>query len=481
MNQKNDVEKFYISKKDSEEYKKLEDKADKIANYLSNGSLGEEQRNRLKEKIRFHLVSEKNIKENIISSFFLWGIALSACVLIIWTSLDPTPFYENILNAYLETKYNYLDTAKTANEVKIPSEIGIVIWGWFGCILLILCRLIYKHRSPIRHKLLDKRGYWKVIDQEIEKAIDRRHQIYPEKNEQIKNEYIISNLIEDKLSILLSRLWPFNPYFLVFFLAIGYILNLYVNFVSTAEFDWNLSFQHVTVIVFLIRIFIVLILVSYTSFLISKEYIYRYFPLSQIFSKFYESIVILKNAYLGIDRSEKDKLIRNLEEIAVLFEKYPDSVLGVTEYEYCLAKNESRKIAHQFRKFKFWVVYPRTDTYTYLKKTLISDLTALLTDDFHNVSRASEEEVLRDIKPLKIKTLVVLRHYLGILLKAGIPLFLLLTFQQTPFHLQGDILDYVTVGSFAFAALVLLLELDPKYLDYLKNFSELVKELKSGK
>lgn len=116
-----------------------------------------------------------------------------------------------------------------------------------------------------------------------------------------------------------------------------------------------------------------------------------------------------------------------------------------------------------------------------MERILIADLVSLLTDDWHSLSRVSEEDVLQDIKPLKTKTLFVLRRYAGIALKSSIPLVLLLVFQQTPFRLQGDILDYVTVGSFAFAALVLLLELDPKYLDYLKSFSELIKQIKSGK
>ena len=106
---------------------------------------------------------------------------------------------------------------------------------------------------------------------------------------------------------------------------------------------------------------------------------------------------------------------------------------------------------------------------------------ALLTDDWHSISKASEEKAVQDVRSIKIKALLVLRHCLGILLKAGIPILLLLVFQQTPFRLQGDTLDYVTVGSFAFAAMVLLLELEPKYLDYLQNFLELVKEFKNRK
>ena len=131
-----------------------------------------------------------------------------------------------------------------------------------------------------------------------------------------------------------------------------------------------------------------------------------------------------------------------------------------------------------FREFKFWVVHPKSDTYVFLRAKLSSNLISLLTDDWHSLSKVSEDINLKKTMSFKDKTILEFRRYITILFKASLPIFLLLMFQQTPFRFQGENLDYITIGSFLFATLVLLLEFDPKYLDYLRNFSAFVKDLR---
>lgn len=203
-------------------------------------------------------------------------------------------------------------------------------------------------------------------------------------------------------------------------------------------------------------------------------------PTFVVFEPYLTSIGICRRKHL--DFQSLKALIHNLEVIADWFSSSPLRFRGLGESgEVAIFDKESRKLAKKIHVYKWWVVHPKNDTYNYLSRQLALEFTNLMLNNWDSLLRLSEKDLTQEEISKKELILFSTRKYLKMILNALTPVILLFAFQLTPFRLEGENLEYVAMGVFAFSAIVLLLELNPRYLEYFSGFSDVVKVFRDRK
>jgi hypothetical protein len=172
--------------------------------------------------------------------------------------------------------------------------------------------------------------------------------------------------------------------------------------------------------------------------------------------------------------SHRADISAQLEDTADLFEaKFLQEFREPNPYRQKLYSQELRKIANGYRDLKLWLLTPMADTRQQLRKVIFSNLMYYVQGNLHEMYKT--ETALEATIPRKEKILTQIRGYAAKLFRAFLPLILLWLFQQTPLRIEGDLFEFVAVGILVLTAIMLMLEIDPRFSEKI----DLLKELKS--
>ncbi|MEO0534051.1 MAG: hypothetical protein AAF215_09300 [Cyanobacteria bacterium P01_A01_bin.123] len=143
---------------------------------------------------------------------------------------------------------------------------------------------------------------------------------------------------------------------------------------------------------------------------------------------------------------------------------------------------EMGKISNGFRELKLWLYTPMDETKNSLLNRFSDSLNLLLEGDWHSLPKVDVHELRSNINRITKRQIRnrQFKRYGSLIFRASLPLLFIGILQITPFRLTSEsILDYAVVGACIFSALILMIELDPNFIEKL-NLLEQLKRLIAG-
>lgn len=349
----------------------------------------------------------------------------------------------------------YEKIALPAKTWILGQDEALIYWLYFVCFSMPIALFFvflywaqFSNKSIVRFEYSRRR--WMSDDNPVKIKLEKKVYL----NDLIENERYLRNIIG---LILVSGIW---------FFLIGVLFGM--------------SLDDVVFLYSILKLSLISALcISFWSFQ-RNRYLNKVLPTFIVFTPYLTSISICRRKYL--DFQSLELLIRNLDAIADWFFGSPLRFRGLGKSsEIAVFDVESRKLAKKIHAYKWWVVHPKRDTYAYLSRQMAWGFINLMINDWDSLLRLAEKDSIQEEISTKELIAFNVRKYLRIIFNALTPVILLFAFQFTPFRLEGESLEYIAMGVFAFSAIVLLLELNPRYLEYFSGFSEVVKVFRDRK
>jgi hypothetical protein len=221
-------------------------------------------------------------------------------------------------------------------------------------------------------------------------------------------------------------------------------------------------------------VFLAFLLNAFTNYVVRRR-----IPDSKIVSELGRLIVLLEEVSSdspGLEEMElKNEIIKSIEEISECFSTYlPQKIRLRNPYEKFLMEKEFRKIANGFQSLQSWVYTPMSDTRKSLSIRLKADFQNILTGNYHSLPKL--ERTLSSEVSKKDFIFSQAKKWLILSARALLPFIFLWILKLSPAELSSEIEDYLLLSSFALAALIFTIELDPNIEDKLTFIRQILKK-----
>jgi hypothetical protein len=273
------------------------------------------------------------------------------------------------------------------------------------------------------------------------------------------------------------------------FIWLGFILIFYLNIIyrifSSYRYDTPIFLIYAIFIglilcfVYLISLFFTLLLISLFRLLLIRPH-HSIYPEAFLVDGLLQILNLLeKNPNKWIDLPFKRKLMLGIEKISTCIETDIVSQLSTSDIatDFWL-KQTFVKIASGIRSLKKGICTPKTDTYNEVTKFIANTFINIAKGDWDNLTQAEPEKVS------KPKFITVMTVWLRVLTTGIVPLVGLWIIQKTSLAFEGEILNYLRVGGYIWAAITFLTLFDPlisEKIAAIKDIISILPRLGKGK